>query len=60
MWLIRRRVNGYVRPSQGDHMLIKQLLETGVQALLIPMVEAMRYPPAGIRGVGSALARASR
>jgi len=51
-------------------VLIKQLLETGVQTLLIPMVEsaaqarglveAMRYPPAGIRGVGSALARASR
>lgn len=59
-----------VRPPQGDHVLIKQLLETGVQTLLIPMVEsveqaaglvqAMRYPPAGIRGVGSILARASR
>ena len=42
----------------------------GAQTLLIPMVEsaeqaacivaATRYPPAGIRGVGSALARASR
>lgn len=59
-----------VRPPQGDHVLIKQLLETGVQTLLIPMVdtaeqaaqlvEAMRYPPRGIRGVGSSLARASR
>lgn len=59
-----------VRPAQGDHVLIKQLLETGVQTLLIPMVEtaaqaeglvqSMRYPPHGIRGVGSALARASR
>jgi 4-hydroxy-2-oxoheptanedioate aldolase len=59
-----------VRPPQGDHVLIKQLLETGVQTLLIPivdtadqaqgLVQAMRYPPAGIRGVGSALARASR
>ena len=59
-----------VRPPQGDHVRIKQLLETGVQTLLIPMVDtaeqaeglvkAMRYPPAGIRGVGSALARASR
>lgn len=59
-----------VRPPQGDHVLIKQLLETGIQTLLIPMVEsaeqaaglvrAMRYPPEGIRGVGSALARASR
>jgi 4-hydroxy-2-oxoheptanedioate aldolase len=59
-----------VRPPQGDHVLIKQLLETGVQTLLVPMVEsagqaaglvhAMLYPPAGIRGVGAALARASR
>lgn len=59
-----------VRPPQGDSVLIKQLLETGVQTLLIPMVEsaeaarclveAMRYPPDGFRGVGSALARASR
>lgn len=59
-----------VRPPHGDHVLIKQLLETGVQTLMIPMVEsaiqaehlvqAMRYPPHGIRGVGSALARASR
>ncbi|MCB1917934.1 MAG: HpcH/HpaI aldolase/citrate lyase family protein [Rhodocyclaceae bacterium] len=59
-----------VRPPHGDHVLIKQLLETGVQTLMIPMVEsaaqaeqlvrAMRYPPQGIRGVGSALARASR
>ena len=29
-----------VRPPQGDHVLIKQLLETGVQTLLIPMVES--------------------
>jgi 4-hydroxy-2-oxoheptanedioate aldolase len=59
-----------VRPPHGDHVLIKQLLETGVQTLLIPMVEtaeqatglveAVRYPPHGIRGVGSVLARASR
>ena len=51
-------------------MLIKQLLDVGVEVLLIPMVEsraqaralvaATRYPPEGIRGVGSALARASR
>lgn len=47
-----------VRPPQGDHVLIKQLLETGVQTLLIPMVEtaeqaaglvqAMRYPHPGL------------
>ncbi|NIF18104.1 4-hydroxy-2-oxoheptanedioate aldolase [Pantoea sp. Cy-639] len=59
-----------VRPVVGDTALIKQLLDIGAQTLLVPMVEsaaqaehlvrAMRYPPAGLRGVGSALARASR
>src|SRR5437879_106516 len=42
----------------------------GASALLVPMVEsaeqarwlvrAMRYPPQGVRGVGSAIARSSR
>lgn len=59
-----------IRPVIGDQALIKQLLDIGAQTLLVPMVEsaaqaqelvrAMRYPPNGIRGVGSALARASR
>jgi 4-hydroxy-2-oxoheptanedioate aldolase len=59
-----------VRPPVGDANLIKQLLDIGVQTLLVPMVEtaqqaaaivaATRYPKAGIRGVGGALARASR
>lgn len=59
-----------VRPSWNDPVMIKQLLDTGAQTLLIPMVQtaedarhavrACRYPPQGIRGVGSALARASR
>lgn len=59
-----------VRPVSGDVPLIKQLLDIGVQTLLIPMVEsaeqaelmvkATRYPPEGIRGVGAALTRASR
>ena len=59
-----------VRPVAGDVQLIKQLLDIGVQTLLIPMVEtaeqarhlvtAMRYPPVGIRGVGASLARASQ
>jgi 4-hydroxy-2-oxoheptanedioate aldolase len=50
--------------------LIKQLLDIGAQTLLLPMIDtaeqaadavaATRYPPEGIRGVGSALARASR
>ncbi|MFA7944468.1 4-hydroxy-2-oxoheptanedioate aldolase [Pseudomonas brenneri] len=59
-----------IRPVIGDTALIKQVLDIGAQTLLVPMVEsaaqarelvrAMRYPPQGIRGVGSALARASR
>jgi 4-hydroxy-2-oxoheptanedioate aldolase len=58
-----------VRPPHGDSNLIKQYLDLGVQNLLIPMVNtaaeaealvrAVHYPPRGIRGVGSALARAS-
>ncbi|GLU38364.1 4-hydroxy-2-oxoheptanedioate aldolase [Pseudomonas sp. NBRC 100443] len=59
-----------IRPVLGDTALIKQLLDIGAQTLLVPMVDsaeqarelvrAMRYPPFGVRGVGSALARASR
>lgn len=59
-----------VRIAHGDPTLIKQVLEIGATTLLVPMVEsaeqaqalvrAMRYPPAGIRGVGSGLARSSR
>lgn len=59
-----------VRVPHGDPALIKQVLELGVTNLVIPMVEsahqaqalvrAMRYPPRGIRGVGSAIARSSR
>ena len=59
-----------VRPVNDDVALIKQYLDIGAQTLLIPMIEtaeqaaravaATRYPPAGIRGVGSSLARASR
>ena len=63
-------VHPIVRPVQADTALIKQYLDIGVQTLLVPMIEtpgqtaqvvaATRYPPRGIRGVGSALARASR
>jgi 4-hydroxy-2-oxoheptanedioate aldolase len=63
-------VHVVVRPSSGDRVEIKQLLDIGVRNLLIPMVDsaaeadevvrATRYPPRGVRGVGSALARASR
>ncbi|MDO6966241.1 HpcH/HpaI aldolase/citrate lyase family protein [Rhizobium alvei] len=58
-----------VRPPVGDVALIKQLLDIGTTSLLIPMVEsgeqaqklvqAVRYPPNGIRGVGASIARAS-
>ena len=63
-------VQPIVRPVHGSVELIKQYLDVGAQTLLIPMVEsaeqaalmvaATRYPTRGIRGVGSALARASR
>ncbi|HTT42331.1 MAG TPA: aldolase/citrate lyase family protein [Steroidobacteraceae bacterium] len=63
-------VQPLVRTVCGDAALLKQYLDIGVQTLLVPMVEspeqaarivaATRYPPAGMRGVGSALARASR
>lgn len=58
------------RIKNHDTALIKQMLDIGVQSLLVPMVEsaaqakelvrATRYPPNGIRGVGTALARAAR
>ena len=63
-------VHPIVRPVIGDVPLIKQLLDIGAQTLLVPLVEtaeqakqlvaAMRYPAAGIRGVGPSLARASQ
>ena len=63
-------VHPIVRPVRSDTALIKQLLDIGVQTLLLPMIDsaeqardavaATRYPPEGVRGVGSALARASR
>lgn len=54
----------------GETWMIKQYLDAGVQSILVPMVEsgeqvselvrAVQYPPRGVRGVGSALARASQ
>ncbi len=59
-----------VRIPHGDTALIKQVLDIGATTLLVPMVEsaaqatelvrAMRYPPQGVRGVGSAIARSAR
>lgn len=63
-------VRPVVRTVDHDVARIKQLLDGGAQTLMVPMVEtaaeaeslvrAMRYPPHGIRGVGTALARAAR
>jgi 4-hydroxy-2-oxoheptanedioate aldolase len=54
-------VSAVVRPASNDAVLIKRFLDLGAQTLLIPYVQnaeearaavaAMRYPPAGIRGV---------
>ena len=59
-----------VRPVNGDPALLKRLLDIGARNLLVPMIDtadqaracvaAVRYPPHGIRGVGSAVGRASR
>lgn len=62
-------VSVVVRPAANDAVLIKRYLDLGAQTLLIPYVQsveeaeaavaAVRYPPAGIRGVAG-LTRASR
>lgn len=63
-------VQTIVRPVEANVALVKQYLDIGAQTLLVPMidtqeqaalmVQAMRYAPEGIRGMGAALARASR
>ena len=64
-----RPVSPVVRIPHNDPALIKQMLDMGAQTLLCPMVnsaqdaraivQAMRYPPDGMRGVGHMLGRAS-
>ena len=59
-----------VRVPVGDTTLLKRVLEIGATTVMVPMVEtadqarelvrAVRYPPRGVRGVGSGLARSSR
>ena len=61
--------NVVARVPQGEDWIIKQLLDAGVQNLLVPMVHnanaaahvvaACQYPPHGIRGVGAAQATAT-
>ncbi|TFC84332.1 2-dehydro-3-deoxyglucarate aldolase [Cryobacterium sinapicolor] len=63
-------VSTLVRVPANDLVTIKQVLDLGAQNILVPMVnssdearlavEAIRYPPRGRRGVGSALARSAR
>ena len=58
-----------VRTRDDNRAEIKQMLDIGAQTLLVPMIEnaaqardvvrSALYPPAGVRGVGAALARAS-
>jgi 4-hydroxy-2-oxoheptanedioate aldolase len=58
-----------IRPAWNDPVLIKRVLDIGTQSVLLPYVQnpdearravaAVRYPPAGIRGV-AATPRASR
>ena len=52
-----------VRPAWNDVVILKRLLDVGVQTLLVPFIQsaeeaaravaATRYPPRGIRGVAS-------
>lgn len=59
-----------VRPVDDNPALLKRLLDMGAQSFLVPMVDtaaqaaaivaALRYPPAGRRGLGTSMARAAR
>ena len=61
--------NAVVRVPVGEAWILKQVLDIGATSVLVPMVDtaeqaagvvaACRYPPAGIRGMGAAVARAS-
>lgn len=67
-----RTIAGYdsipvVRVPENDTRIIKQFLDLGAQSLIVPMIftaddarkaaAAVAYPPQGVRGIGSALAR---
>jgi len=61
--------NPVVRVPIGEDWVLKQVLDLGVQSVVVPMVHtaqqaaqiaaAVRYPGKGVRGMGAALARAS-
>ena len=52
-----------VRPAWNDQVILKRLLDVGVQTLLVPFIQspdeaaravaATRYPPRGVRGVAT-------
>ena len=58
----QRPTSAVVRPAWNDSVLIKRYLDIGAQTLLVPFVQnaqeaqaavdAMRYAPAGVRGMG--------
>ena len=57
------RASPVVRPAWNDAVILKRLLDVGVQTLLVPFIQnaaeaaravaATRYPPRGMRGVAS-------
>ncbi|MEQ6897087.1 HpcH/HpaI aldolase/citrate lyase family protein [Microbacterium sp. KR10-403] len=63
-------ISPLVRVPWNEPVFIKQVLDIGAQNIIVPMISsaaeaeaavaATRYPPAGVRGVGSALARSAR
>jgi len=61
--------NVVVRIPVGETHLMKQVLDLGIQTVMVPMIEtavhaeqmarAMKYPPEGVRGLGASVARAA-
>jgi 4-hydroxy-2-oxoheptanedioate aldolase len=59
-----------VRPADADPARLKKLCDIGAQSFIVPMIDtaeqasavarAVKYPPDGIRGMGTSMARAAR
>ena len=59
-----------VRPVDSNPALLKKLCDLGAQSFIVPMIDtaeqaagvvsAVRYPPDGIRGMGTSLVRAAK
>ena len=59
-----------VRPVDGNAALLKKFCDIGAQSFIVPMIDtaeqaadvvsAVKYPPAGRRGLGTSMARAAR